>query len=283
VLKDLQESIFHAWQYTLLKNENIRKATFRYLDVGEYCFEQSKSIMGKLLKDNKIEAPTKDAVKEVKLLAQKVIEMAELVSKNPGDTVAQAKLSAVQKELGLALEKKVVELTSKQNLDLENSLQEMKKETDSKGNISGQENNILQSAQAVLDEIANFFTDKKMTPAQVISASKSLSTKATELSKQLLEMAEKTTDPIYKQKLISSARLIKDGTIQIKILSAVRAAGGDDKTNTIQNAFKTLQSNIDMVVQTVTAESLRTKFKSTVKQTVAMNKLLTHWRKNATN
>jgi len=208
--------------------------------------------------------------------------MAELVSKNPGDTVAQAKLSAVQKELGLALEK-VVELTSKQNLDLENSLQEMKKETDSKGNISGQENNILQSAQAVLDEIANFFTDKKMTPAQVISASKSLSTKATELSKQLLEMAEKTTDPIYKQKLISSARLIKDGTIQIKILSAVRAAGGDDKTNTIQNAFKTLQANIDMVVQTVTAESLRTKFKSTVKQTVAMNKLLTHWRKNATN
>jgi hypothetical protein len=67
--------------------------------------------------------------------------------------------------------------------------------------------------------------------------------------------------------------------IQIKILSAVRAAGGEDKTNTVQNAAKTLSVNIQDVIKLCAAAQLRGKIHSTVKQTAAINKVLMNWRK----
>jgi len=129
-------------------------------------------------------------------------------------------------------------------------------------------------------KIAATFGDssKKLSPKEIIDGAKLLSTKAHELAKQLIEMASKTTDPVFKEKLLHSARIIKDGAVQIKILSAVRAAGGEDKTNSVGMAAKGLQTNIQEIIKAVQADSLRNRFRSTVKQTMAINKVVNVWR-----
>jgi hypothetical protein len=68
----------------------------------------------------------------------------------------------------------------------------------------------------------------------------------------------------------------------VKILSAVRAAGGEDKSNSVAMAAKNLQTNITDILKSVQAESLRNRFRSTVKQTIAINKVVNVWRKKAT-
>jgi hypothetical protein len=52
-----------------------------------------------------------------------------------------------------------------------------------------------------LKEIAATFGDpnRKMTPQETIAAAKELSTKAALLAKQLVEMANKTSDPVFKE------------------------------------------------------------------------------------
>ena len=74
-------------------------------------------------------------------------------------------------------------------------------------------------------------------------------------------MAAKTTDPVFREKLLNAAKIIRDGGIQIKILSAVRAAGGEDKGNSVAMASKGLQTNIQEIIKEVRAEQLRTKFR----------------------
>lgn len=80
---------------------------------------------------------------------------------------------------------------------------------------------------------------------------------------------------------MNAAKIIRDGSVQIKILSAVRAAGGEDKTNSVAMAAKGLQTNIMDIIKEVRAESLRNKFRSTVKQTIAINRVVSAWKRAA--
>jgi len=221
-----------------------------------------------------------EAIKEVKLCAQRVVEAAELVSANPHDPVAQQKLASAQRDLGTAIQR-VVDLTSGNDRELSDAMAEMKQETDAKGSS---ETAILAAAEDVLKEIAaTFGSNRKMRPEEVIAYAKELSNKANELAKQLRAMADATTDPVYKEKLLNAAKIIRDGAIQIKILSAVRAAGGDaDSPNSsVAMSAKGLQTNIQEIIKEVRAQSLKNRFRSTVKQTMAINKVVSVWRKQA--
>lgn len=228
--------------------------------------------------DPKKKALIKQAIQDVKDCSRRVVECAEALAKNPHDPVAQQNLSNAQRDLGLAIQR-VVNLTNMGNQDkeLNDAMDQMSLETGG----SGGEGDVLQSAQKVLDQIAATFgnPNKKMTPQEVIEHAKELSTKAAELARQLREMAAKTTDPVFKEKLLNAAKIIRDGSVQIKILSAVRAAGGEDKGNSVTMAAKGLQTNITDIIKEVRANSLRTKFRSTVKQTIAINRVVTAWKK----
>jgi len=222
-------------------------------------------------------AAIKKAIQDVRSASKKVVEAADLVAQNPHDPVAQEKLAAAQKELAGAIER-VVNLTSGgTDRELNDAMADMRVDG------SGAEGNILLSAQKLLDKIANTFgnPNKKLSPQEVINAAKELSLEAAELAKQLREMAAKTTDPVFKEKLLNAAKIIRDGGIQIKILSAVRAAGGEDKGNSVAMASKGLQTNIQEIIKEVRAEQLRTKFRNTVKQTMAINKVVNVWKKKA--
>jgi len=141
---------------------------------------------------------------------------------------------------------------------------------------------VFEQQKEVLDAINNAFgPNKKLTPQQSIQYAKELSQKASELAQQLKEMAAKTNDPVYKEKLLFAAKVIRDGALQIKILSAVRASGGDEKSNTVGMAAKGLQVNIQEIIKEVQAEGIRNKFRSTVKQTIAINKVMKVWKSKA--
>jgi hypothetical protein len=84
---------------------------------------------------------------------------------------------------------------------------------------------------------------------------------------------------VFKKKLLGASRILKDGGIQIKILSAVKAAGGEDKGNSVGMAVKGLQTNIQEIIKEVKAESLKNRFRSTVKTTIAINKVVNVWKR----
>jgi len=221
----------------------------------------------------------KAAINEVKACSARVIECAELVALNPKDQAAQQKLAAAQKDLGAAIQK-VIELTSAdQDKEVKDAMNDLK----AQGAATVSDQNLLKAAQDVLDEIANTFANpnKKMDAQQVIESAKLLSAKAADLAKQLKEMAERTNDPVFKEKLLTAAKIIRDNSIQVKILSAVRAAGGEDKSNSVYMQSKLLQNNIASIIKEVQAETLRNKFRSTVKQTIAINKVVNVWKTKA--
>jgi len=159
-------------------------------------------------------------------------------------------------------------------------MQEMKIQTEQSS--SGTQSNFFNAAEKVLSEISSTFNSKtKLSPQQTIASAKELSTKSNQLYQQLTEMAKNTKDPVLKEKLQNSAKLIKDGSIQIKILSAVSAAGGEGGTSSVSMAVKGLQTNIQEILSAVRAEELKNKFRSTVMQTVAINRVINVWKKKA--
>jgi cell division protein ZapA (FtsZ GTPase activity inhibitor) len=160
-------------------------------------------------------------------------------------------LTGAQKDLGIAIEK-VVALTGERDAEVNTAMAEMKQQSGG----AGAEQAVLITAQQMLDEIAKTFSANLKGPAAIESA-KAMSLKATDFARQLKELAEKTTDPVYKEKLYTASKIIRDGSLQIKILSAVRAAGGEDSGNTVGMAVKGLQSNIQDVMKDIAAENIR--------------------------
>jgi len=220
-------------------------------------------------------AAIKKAIQEVRECARRVVQMAELLAKNPHDMQAQEKLTSAQKDLANAIEKVVNMTSGSSDREISDALAQMRE------GDGGSEGDLLLAAQKLLDKIAATFgnPNKKMTPQEVIGGAKELSLEAAELARQLREMAAKTNDPVWREKLLNAAKIIRDGGIQIKILSAVRAAGGEDKGNSVVMATKTLQTNIQDIIKQVRAEQLKNKFRNTVKQTMAINKVVSVWKK----
>jgi len=134
----------------------------------------------------------------------------------------------------------------------------------------------------VLDDILKSFSTENISldPQKVITNAKELSLKASELAKQLRQLAENTSDPVLKEKYLNSSKIIRDSSIQVKILSAVRAAGAqDNKSNSVAMSIKLMQTNIQEVMKEVATESIKNKFRATVKTTMAINKVVNAWKK----
>jgi cell division protein ZapA (FtsZ GTPase activity inhibitor) len=132
------------------------------------------------------------------------------------DAGAQQKLTVAQKDLGVAIEK-VVALTGEKDVEIDTAMAEMKQQAGG----AGSEQAVLLTAQQMLDEIARSFSTNLKGQAAIENA-KQMSLKANDFAKQLRELAEKTQDPVYKEKLYTASKIIRDGSLQIKILSAVR-------------------------------------------------------------
>jgi len=222
------------------------------------------------------------SINELKNAAAKVSEMANIVQLNPYDSVAQQKLTAAQKELSDCIQK-VVNLVEDKDSDVADAMEEMRIDSDPKKTFGvGTEQQVLLAAQTVLDDILKSFSTENISldPQKVITNAKELSLKASELAKQLRQLAENTSDPVLKEKYLNSSKIIRDSSIQVKILSAVRAAGAqDNKSNSVAMSIKLMQTNIQEVMKEVATESIKNKFRATVKTTMAINKVVNAWKK----
>jgi hypothetical protein len=231
------------------------------------------------ISDPKKRAEIQAAIREIRSQAARVIAAAERVVANPADTNAHAELESAQRDLGQAIHKVVVLTGAHGDADVAAALQDMLN-ADAR---DGSANAIFLAAESLLgDFVASLLDTTNMDPKEVLRRAKELSAKAAELIKQLRAMAAETSDPIFKQKLLDAANLISDNSMQCKILAMVRASSqSPDKANTVGNSARLLQTNINDILREVRAEQLRTRFRDTVRQTMAINRVMKAWKGKA--
>jgi len=220
-----------------------------------------------------------DAIQYVKTIAKRVLEAADALARNPHNKELQDALSSAQSDLGKRIQD-VIQFTndSKRDDDVAAAMAQMKLEESQ--SAAATQNKFLGEAQQLLAEISKTFGGStKLSPEETIANAKNLSEKANRLAAQLREIAATIADPVLKEKILQSAKIIKDSGTQVKILSAVRAAGSDDRSNTVGNAVKNMQTNIAEVIRQIQAEQLKQKFRSIVQNTVAINKVVKAWRR----
>eukprot|EP01117_Protostelium_nocturnum_P012157 TRINITY_DN4460_c0_g1_i2.p1 TRINITY_DN4460_c0_g1~~TRINITY_DN4460_c0_g1_i2.p1 ORF type:complete len:741 (-),score=293.39 TRINITY_DN4460_c0_g1_i2:57-2279(-) len=222
-----------------------------------------------------------NAIREVRSWAEKVENAADELSRNPGDPQLQAALSLAQIELGKSIQEVLLRAEDQSNPDeqVAEAMAQMKMDEGAHSN-SAKQNQFLEDAQSLLAVITATFGGAKLSPQETIANAKKLSDTANQLAATLREIASKVSDPVLKEKFLQSAKIIKDGGIQLKILSAVRAAGSDDKSGTVGNAVKGLQTNIQEVVNQIQADSLKQKFRGIVQSTMNINRVVKAWRRN---
>ena len=294
-----------------------------------------------------------DAIQKVQMYSKSVNEAAELVAKNPFDKGAQDKLAKAQNDLNDAV-KIVMTLENEIQHDksIDEALKAMNKEEGSIATLMNTAQLVKKKKKSLLwllegyfglkmcsnakkkknknkkalDKLSDLFAkmsnpNLKLSPQETISMSKEMSSQAQDIWQQFREMANKIEDPIFKEKLLNSAKIIKDNGMQVKILGgmkwnenenmkmlkkfrriaeilsssgmrnekfyffkkylfslkwlpAVRAADSTQKDNPVLNAMKTMQTTISNSIKEVQAEQIRTRFKTTVAKTAAINKVV---------
>jgi len=219
-----------------------------------------------------------DAIQQVKITAQRVNAAADQLASNPHSVELQKALSEAQGDLNKKIQG-VLELTNAHNRDEEvaEAMSQMKLEESQRS--ANNQARFLDEANDLLAEISKTFgSDSKLSAQETIANAKKLSESANKLAAQLREIAATVSDPVLKEKLLQSAKIIKDSGTQVKILSAVRAAGSDDRSNTVGNAVKNMQTNINEVIRQIQADSLKQKFRNIVQNTMMINKVVKAWR-----
>jgi len=83
-------------------------------------------------------------------------------------------------------------------------------------------------------------------------------------------MAKTVKAKDFIDKLGNSSKVICDNALKMKILAAVKAASGDDNTGQLKSAAIGLKTQIQDVVNSVKALSLRHRVKQTEKQVSAL-------------
>ena len=92
------------------------------------------------------------------------------------------------------------------------------------------------------------------------------------------ENAKKVSQNCWNLEFIGNAKweilFFKKYLFSLKWLPAVRAADSTQKDNPVLNAMKTMQTTISNSIKEVQAEQIRTRFKTTVAKTAAINKVV---------
>ncbi|PRP74596.1 large adhesin, partial [Planoprotostelium fungivorum] len=302
----------HSAYSALLKGveaskKNAQSAPEETVDVSKLEFDLGKSPEAQLVAASKAEAtaalelaeeaerllngitdPNKkkqlaDAIHHVKTTARKVLDAADALARNPHDPQLQGALSKAQAELGQRIQS-VISLTNESKRDEEVAAAMAQMKLEESQSAAATQNKFLSEASELLAEISKTFGGStKLSAEETIANAKKLSERANSLAAQLREIAAGIQDPVLKesQKILQSAKIIKDSGTQVKILSAVRAAGSDDRSNTVGNAVKNMQTNIAEVIRQIQAEQLKQKFRSIVQNTVNINKVVKAWRRHS--
>jgi len=227
--------------------------------------------------DQKKKQEILQAAQELRNCAHAVIAAAEDVAANPNDPNLQKILMDRQKDLSHAIVK-VIGLTSAMQEELARAMRELE------ALLAESEalwNEFFAACKACQTEVEDSFVKKqgKKSPQEMVGSAKKLSEHATLISKLLKEMATKTNDPTFKNQLEAAAKYIRDKSIQVKMISAVKVAmtGDDVDDNQVVSAAKGLSGEVTEIVKTVRAGMLKRRLQSTQQQTAAIAKIRAIW------
>lgn len=102
-----------------------------------------------------------------------------------------------------------------------------------------------------------------------------------EYLKNLQSVIDNCQDPVYKKKLMNAAKTIKDRSVQLKIISTVKANdSGPEAEAAVNNIAKLLSDSIADTNNTCNALSLRTRFTKTVNTAIAVSKVASAFKKS---
>eukprot|EP00004_Rigifila_ramosa_P021273 TRINITY_DN5626_c0_g1_i2.p1 TRINITY_DN5626_c0_g1~~TRINITY_DN5626_c0_g1_i2.p1 ORF type:complete len:1701 (-),score=493.11 TRINITY_DN5626_c0_g1_i2:103-4545(-) len=244
---------------------------------------------------------TDDLPKRAKILASKdrvtaaareLMEAQRISAANPEDAAAQARVDQAYKTLNSGIQEMVGLCMGEaefEDEDMKAAMHAMMVATETEDPIAKGKSGVVKGGKGLdafgaelLEAISGqFLKPGKRTGVDYMNAAKDIAKKAEEFLKQLQEFIDRCEDPIYKERLKKLARLIKDKSVQVKIISAVKSSSSDsaDAEGAIQAAAKGLQDAIAEAMREQAAAQLRKRFTKAVDTVVAMRKVVSAFKK----
>jgi len=261
----------------LLKGENELVTAAKQQAVEALKIAEDAEKFAHTLSDQKKKQEILDAAGALRKCAHEVIAAAEDVAKNPNDLSLQQTLINKQKDLTAAIVK-VIGLTSSAQEDLARAMRELEALLAESEALF---NEFFAACKACQDDVKAHYTDKqgRKQPAEMVAHAKGLSEHANKIAKLLKEMSTKSNDQGFKNTLDAAAKYIRDKSIQVKMISAVKVAmtGDDVDDNQVVSAAKGLSGEVGDVVKAVRAGLLKRRLASTQAQTAAIKKIRDLW------
>jgi len=217
-----------------------------------------------------------DAAGALRKCAYEVIACAEDVARNPNDMSLQQKLIDKQKDLAAHIVK-VIGLTSAMQEELARAMRELEALLAESEALF---NEFFAACKACQTDVQANYIDRqgKKAPQEMVSHAKGLSEHAQKISRLLKEMASKSHDSAFRNQLDAAAKFIRDKSIQVKMISAVKVAmTGEEDDNQVVSAAKGLGGEVTDIVKAVRAGLLKRRLASTQAQTAAIKKIRDLW------
>jgi len=231
------------------------------------------------LKDEKRKKEILDACKDLRHWAHTVIARAEAVAADPKDEEKLKSMAAAQQELGKQVAR-VIGLTVSAQDELAAALRELEALL---AESEGMYSELFAACKACQEEIdATFVKGKaRKAPAEIVAAAKRLADHTNNISRLLKEISSKTDpkDRHYKNQLLEVGKILRDRAIQVKMLSAVKAAMSADEVddNQVASAAVGMSTEITELVKSVRAGMLKRRLQSTINQAAALRKVREAW------
>jgi hypothetical protein len=207
-----------------------------------------------------------------------VLEAARRVAANPNDLAAQAALSDAQKGLAAAIQALVNLAKGKTKKEVDEALRSLNEATkdDPKASAATSKNaaEFLKRAETLLKDIMAIWGEGVKTDVKTgVMKARELAAKVNDLAKLLEEIVPTVTAEKFKKTLLNGARIIRDNGLKLKILAAVKAAGGEDDAGQVAAAARGLAVQIKQIMNDVSALSLQYRVQQTEKQAMILKKI----------
>jgi len=228
--------------------------------------------------DPELQKKIQQAADEVRNWVLKVLEAARRVAANPNDLAAQAALSDAQKGLAAAIQALVNLAKGKTKKEVDEALRSLNEATkdDPKASAATSKNaaEFLKRAETLLKDIMAIWGEGVKTDVKTgVMKARELAAKVNDLAKLLEEIVPTVTAEKFKKTLLNGARIIRDNGLKLKILAAVKAAGGEDDAGQVAAAARGLAVQIKQIMNDVSALSLQYRVQQTEKQAMILKKI----------
>eukprot|EP01090_Pellita_catalonica_P017252 TRINITY_DN5166_c0_g5_i1.p1 TRINITY_DN5166_c0_g5~~TRINITY_DN5166_c0_g5_i1.p1 ORF type:complete len:758 (+),score=204.67 TRINITY_DN5166_c0_g5_i1:40-2313(+) len=255
-------------------DNELLQAALEEVDMAQLLADEAELRLAKMTDASRKKA-AQDAIAELRRRADEVLAAARILADNPEDEGAQRALAEAQKNLANAIQK-VVEATSEEDAALRRAMADMQSTADVLANEGGE---VVQKARELIDFIDDRFGSSSTSPEAALKSAREIASKTNELARLLRALLAKGKgDDASKKELLDLVNVIKDRSIQVKIIAAVKCAGGGG-SGAVSSAAHGLAGTIKEILNVLCAETLKRRVAATQMQVSAIKAVLEAYRK----